>query len=279
MATSTNGGLSPKAYFHEHDDESHAPQVQVENNTASLSHSTYPSIMIDRHALQSEKLDDSLARTRLVAPSTAIANPAPLGLSAFALTTFLLSLFNAEVLDITVHNLIVGSALFYGGIVQVLAGMWEFRLGNVFGATAFSSYGAFWLSFAVIFIPNSGILEAYKGKTDQLENALGLYLLAWTIFTLMLLSATLKKSVAMVALFATLELTFIFLTIGKFTLSSGLTKAGGWLGFLTALIAWYNALAGIVAADEELSEIIYLPVGSLSRKDKLLKSSKSFLPK
>lgn len=86
---------------------------------------------------------------------TGLANPAPLGLAAFGLTTFVLSMYNAGV-GVGyggATNVVVGLALFYGGFVQLLAGMWEFRTGNTFGATAFSSYGAFWLSYATLFVP------------------------------------------------------------------------------------------------------------------------------
>src|SRR5437764_3418944 len=126
---------------------------------------------------------------RAPAAAAGVANPAPLGLCGFALTTFVLSSINAGWFPAGATNIVVGLALFYGGLAQLLAGMWEFRTGNTFGATAFTSYGAFWLSFAVIFIPGSGILAAFipKGGTAPdpaiLHPALGVYLLGWTIFT------------------------------------------------------------------------------------------------
>ncbi|KAA1123450.1 hypothetical protein PGTUg99_012243 [Puccinia graminis f. sp. tritici] len=112
-------------------------------------------------------------------PLRKFANPGPLGLSSFATTTFLLSLFNVQTRGIHTENLIVSMAFAYGGIVQVLAGMWEFACGNTFGATAFSSYGGFWISFGLILSPSSGILAAYATKKDELESALGLYLFSW----------------------------------------------------------------------------------------------------
>src|SRR5579859_715251 len=90
------------------------------------------------------------------APAAAIANPAPLGLSAFALTTFVLSAINSGIAPAGATNIIVGLALFYGGISQMLAGMWEFKAGNTFGATAFTSYGGFWLALGIVFVPGSG---------------------------------------------------------------------------------------------------------------------------
>jgi len=121
-----------------------------------------------------------------------VANPGPAGLFAFASTTFLLSLFNVNTRGIQTPNVIVGMAIFAGGLVQLLAGMWEFPRGNVFGATAFSMYGSFWMSYATIFIPSSGILDAYA--TDaELHNALGLYLMVWFMVTVMFILPVMRK--------------------------------------------------------------------------------------
>ncbi|MCO5561976.1 hypothetical protein L7F22_015602 [Adiantum nelumboides] len=93
-----------------------------------------------------------------------LANPGPLGLGAFALTTFVLSCYDARIFGVSTTdpvNVITGLALFYGGLAQILAGMWEFAVGNTFGATAFTSYGAFWLSFATFLIPSFGVGTAY----------------------------------------------------------------------------------------------------------------------
>src|SRR5579863_10314809 len=114
------------------------------------------------------------------AEAASVANPAPLGLCAFALTTFVLSTINAGWFPAGATNVVVGLALFYGGLGQILAGMWEFRSGNTFGATAFTSYGGFWLSFAIILIPGTGVLAAIL---PVVHSALGVYLLAWAIFT------------------------------------------------------------------------------------------------
>lgn len=180
------------------------------------------------------------------------ANPAPLGLCGFAATTFLLSLFNVQSRGITTPNLIVGLAMGYGGLVQLLAGMWEFATGNTFGATAFSSYGGFWISFGLIFWPQSGILAAYSGpeKTIQLENALGLYLITWFIFTFIMLVASLRTSLGLVALFFFLDLTFLILAMGKFyPETAAITKAGGVFGLITAFIAWYVAAANLLTPE------------------------------
>ncbi|MBE3559001.1 MAG: acetate uptake transporter [Ktedonobacteraceae bacterium] len=186
----------------------------------------------------------------------AVANPGPLGLCGFALTTFVLSAFNAGWLPGTGVNIVVGLALFYGGLAQLLAGMWEFRSGNTFGATAFSSYGAFWLSFAVIFIPGTGVLDALT-KANMLHPALGIYLLAWAIFTFLMFLGSLRINMATIAVFGLLTLTFLALGVGEFV-GGGLPMIGGYLGILTALAAWYAALAGILAAH---NGIFTLPVG------------------
>ncbi len=192
-----------------------------------------------------------------VAP--AIANPGPLGLSAFALTTFVLSSINAGWFSAGATTIVVGLALFYGGLAQLLAGMWEFKAGNTFGATAFTSYGAFWLSFAVIFIPGFGILGSLTaaGATDQ---ALGLYLLAWTIITAILLIASLRSNIALIAVFAFLTLTFLSLTIGKLSGSSTFGTLGGYLGIITAIVAWYTALAGLLGSGKASFSLPVWPI-------------------
>ncbi|KAH8983472.1 Gpr1 family protein, partial [Lactarius akahatsu] len=145
-----------------------------------------------------------------------LGNPAPLGLFSFASTTLVLSLYNAHARHVVVPNVVVGMALFYGGLGQFLAGMWEFATGNTFGATAFTSYGAFWLSFATLFIPNSGIGAAYAAATPGMEDdAIGIYLLAWMVVTFLFLIGAIRKSVGLTALFFFLTLTFMVLAIGE----------------------------------------------------------------
>lgn len=177
-------------------------------------------------------------------PPALLADPAPLGLSGFALTTFVLSLWNAGILAGNDVKIVIGLAVFYGGLAQLLAGMWEFRNGNTFGATAFSSYGAFWLSFAALFIPGFGI--SFGGTDSASETALGYYLIAWAIVTGLLLLGTFRLNGALVVVFALLFITYILLAIGAFTGSTGTTQIGGWVGLLTAIAAWYTALAGVL---------------------------------
>ena len=168
------------------------------------------------------------------------ADPAPLGLAAFALTTFLISVWNAGWADAG-SGAWIGYAFAYGGLCQLLAGMWEFRNRNVFGATAFSTYGGFWIGLA-IYIE----LVAPKLKAAVIPNDLGWILLAFAIFnTYMLLwSSFVNKGVF--AVFLTLEATEILLFAGQFSGSTGLIKAGGYVGILTALVAWYVSSAGVI---------------------------------
>ncbi|KAF2279370.1 glyoxylate pathway regulator [Westerdykella ornata] len=190
----------------------------------------------------------------LYAPShRKFANPAPLGLSAFALTTFVLSLINVGARGIHHPNLVVALAFGYGGLVQLLAGMWEMAVGNTFGATALSSYGGFWLAFAIILTPGGfnivGALEN-EGGAPAFLNSFGLFLMGWWIFTTLLLVCTLRSTIAFFGLFFTLDLAFLLLGIGYLrhdgtAPNSACIKAGGYFGLFAAFLAWYNALAGI----------------------------------
>jgi len=181
------------------------------------------------------------------------ANPAPLGLSAFALTTFVLSLINVGTRGITEPNIVVAIAFGYGGLIQLLAGMWEMAVGNTFGATALSSYGGFWISFGIILTPGGFEIASSIEATDKVAgflNSFGLFLMGWFIFTTILLLCTLKSTVAFFLLFFTLDMAFLMLGCGYLHQVGGapdpkLIKAGGAFGLAAAFLAWYNALAGI----------------------------------
>jgi len=193
-----------------------------------------------------------------------VGNPAPLGLFAFASTTLVLSLYNVHARHILVPNVVVGMALFYGGLAQFLAGMWEFAAGNSFGATAFTSYGAFWLSFATLLIPNSGIGAAYASAPAGMEeDAIGIYLLAWMIVTFLFFVGALRKSVGLTALFLFLTLTFMLLAIGALCKKENVSKAGGYIGIATALIAYYCGLAELLTSND----LFTIPIGKYERRD------------
>jgi len=182
------------------------------------------------------------------APSWMPADPAPLGLGAFALTTFILSGHNATFIPDLIW---VGPALFYGGLVQLLAGMWEFRNRNVFGATAFSTYGGFWLSLGIVVLLAS-VSKTFGAAlaTAGVANAVAWFLVAFAIFNTYMLLWSTRVSLAVFGVFLTLEATEIILAIGFFREAHGysayITHVGGWVGIATAAVAWYTSAAGVV---------------------------------
>jgi succinate-acetate transporter protein len=171
-------------------------------------------------------------------PGEAIADPAPLGLAGFALTTFVLSMFNAGLISSAGEPIVFGLALAYGGVAQILAGMWEFKNNNAFGATAFTSYGAFWLSFWAFEQFFAGDVPA-----ANVGDAVGVYLIGWGIFTLYMWIASFRVSVAVNVVFLLLTITFLLLGIGDSAANETITKAGGWFGLATAAAAWYASFA------------------------------------
>jgi uncharacterized protein len=169
-----------------------------------------------------------------------VADPGPLGLAGFALTTFVLSMFNAHLVSQAGEPVVLGLALAYGGIAQLLAGMWEFRTGNTFGAVAFTSYGAFWISFwALVTFFAKDIPAAHAG------DSIGLYLIAWGIFTSYMFVASLRTTAAVAAVFFALAVTYFLLGIGNSSNHVSVIKAGGWAGLVTAGLAWYASFAAV----------------------------------
>lgn len=168
-----------------------------------------------------------------------VANPAPLGLAGFAMTTFVLSMVNANLVGTEAVSHVLALAFAYGGLAQLLAGMWEFRAGNTFGALAFSSYGAFWLS---VFI---GVETSGAGFVAG--HGFALYLWAWAIFTAYMTVAALRVSGAVLLVFVLLTVTFVLLALGQDgSGSSTLTHAGGGVGIATAAAAWYASFGAVV---------------------------------
>ena len=189
------------------------------------------------------------------------ADPAPLGLAAFALTTFILSGHNASFIPDVIW---VGLAMFYGGLTQLLAGMWEFRNRNVFGATAFSTYGGFWLSLGVFVVARGDDEARRRADGPDVLNSLAWFLLAFAIFNTYMLFWSTRVSVAVFAVFLTLEITEILLAIGFFREAHGysayVTHVGGWVGIVTAACAWYASAAGVVNGMSPEKRV--LPVGA-----------------
>jgi uncharacterized protein len=187
-------------------------------------------------------------------PAT-VADPAPLGLAGFAMTTLVLSFANANIIKETGGiEVVLGLAAFYGGLGQLLAGMWEFKRGNTFGATAFSSFGAFWLSYWYIVnhLPSSDV-----------HQALGLYLIAWCLFTAYMTVAALRTSMAVLAVFVLLTLAFLFLGIGAFQngmpAPDAMTKVGGWVGIVTAAAAFYASAATVINSTHKRDVLPTMP--------------------
>jgi succinate-acetate transporter protein len=193
------------------------------------------------------------------AAASAIADPGPLGLAAFALTTFLLSAKNAGWTDGT--SAWLGFAFAYGGLCQLLAGMWEFRNRNVFGATAFSTYGGFWIGLGlyVLLVEPTAVKAGGANAESLVQNDLGWILLAFAIFNTYMLLWSTQVNAAVFGVFLTLEVTEIVLFIGNLSHSTGTVKLGGWIGVLTALVAWYASAAGVTNG---MPGRLSLPVGS-----------------
>jgi succinate-acetate transporter protein len=166
-------------------------------------------------------------------------------------------MFNAGLVSDKGEPIVYALALTYGGIAQFVAGLWEFRTGNTFGAVAFCSYGAFWLSFWAF-------VQFYATKVPAADagHAVGLYLIAWGIFTAYMFIASLRTTVAVAMVFVLLAITFIVLGIGNAGGSTGTIKLGGWLGLVTAVVAWYASFA--VVTNATFGRVV-LPVRPLSR--------------
>jgi uncharacterized protein len=195
------------------------------------------------------------------------ADPGPLGLAGFAGTTFVLSMINAGLVgDKSLVGggllpLVAALALAYGGIAQLVAGIWEFRTGNTFGAVAFVSYGAFWISFFFI-VQAAGAIA----KTE-LFSGLGLYLWMWGIFTALMFLAALRTTAVIALVFFLLALTFIVLGIGNSALAGGVVatngtiKLGGYIGLATAIVAWYAAISAVINSTYGRTVLPVFPIG------------------
>ncbi len=197
------------------------------------------------------------AREADVAPATETAgraigwtpaDPGPLGLGAFAMTTFVLSMYNADLINAGGTFVVLSLALAYGGVVQLLAGMWEFRTGNTFGAVAFSSYGAFWIAYYLLV---KAVIVPHLIAPGATSNAISVFLYAWAIFTTYMFIASLRTTGAVALVFLLLAATFWILAIGNASLAgttaatNSTIKLGGWVGLVTAAAAWYASFAAV----------------------------------
>lgn len=177
------------------------------------------------------------------------ANPAPLGLMGFGMTTVLLNIHNAGFF--AMDPMILAMGVFYGGIAQVIAGIMEYRTGNTFGLTAFTSYGLFWLSLVAIIL---------SGNADQ--GFLGWYLFLWGVFTAYMYLGTLRKNRALQVVFGSLAVLFFLLAIGHWADSETVTKIAGYEGIFTGASAIYLAAAEVL---NETYNTVVLPIGAIAK--------------
>jgi succinate-acetate transporter protein len=176
-----------------------------------------------------------------------LANPAPLGLMGFGMTTVLLNLHNAGLFAL--GSMILAMGIFYGGIAQIIAGIMEFKKGNTFGTTAFTSYGLFWISLvALILLPKLGWIEAPSNI------AMGFYLFMWGLFTLFMYFGTKTKNKALQTVFLTLTILFFLLALGDFLNSPVIKIIAGIEGVFCGFSAIYLAMAEVI--NESLGRVV-----------------------
>ncbi|EQL00371.1 Gpr1 family protein [Ophiocordyceps sinensis CO18] len=217
-------------------------------------------------------------------PFFKVANPGPLGLISFALTTFVLGLYQCgaglpgsnPMGDVGPDQAVFGLAVFLGGASQFIAGIMEFRVGNTFGTTAHCSYGAFWLAFAMFLVPSLGIKQAYHGDERAYSFALGIFLFLWFFLTLIFFMAALKTNIAILVVFGFLALTYLFLSIAQFVSTTHVTaairvnRAGGAFAILSALAAFYTGGSGLMTED---TTWVRFPLGQFSYTPKQPKAT------
>jgi succinate-acetate transporter protein len=174
-----------------------------------------------------------------------LANPAPLGLAGFALTTTILSLYNAKLLPAAGVSVVVPIAFAYGGLAQMVAGIWEMKSGNTFGYVAFFTYGAFWVAYALlVWSLGAGLLSLGAGSAAG--DAIGIFLAMFGVFTFYMWIASFKTNWTLFVVFLLLWITFFVLAIGNFNSSPSTVQAGGYVGILTAISAFYGSAAQVV---------------------------------
>ena len=171
------------------------------------------------------------------------ANPGPLGLLGFGMTTVLLNLHNAGLLPLSIVIVAMGIAL--GGLAQIIAGIRELCQGNTFGGTAFTAYGLFWWSLVLIWVNPF----AASGLESASKVAMGYYLLLWGLFTLFMFIGTLKHNRATQVVFGSLTILFMLLALGDFTGNHGITTFAGYVGIFCGLSAFYSAMGQILNAE------------------------------
>lgn len=203
-------------------------------------------------------VDDDPMRAAVIGngrPVPAIADPAPLGLAGFAVTLLVFSMFTAGLVDRTGLPVVLGLALAYGGIAQLLAGMWEFRRGNTFGAAVFGSFGAFWLSYWLL-------QQFFAGRIPGTErsSAIALFYISWAILTALLWVASTRTTAVVSLMLFLLTLSFLLLGIGDAGTHDELVKIGGWFGLVSAAAALYGAFASLINGTVDRTLVPLVPL-------------------
>jgi len=182
---------------------------------------------------------DQLKSSASIEVREKLANPAPLGLAGFGLTTLILNIVNADLIAKESIGMVLPVGLLYGGLAQFLAGMWEMKKNNTFGFTAFSSFGAFWMALGImIILENTEVVEPVP------KNGLSVFLGAWGLFTAYMFIGTLKISRALQMVFGTLTILFFLLAWGEH--NETVMKIAGWEGILCAASALYASAALVI---------------------------------
>ena len=219
---------------------------------------------IDQQSEPAAARPPAAAQAPVTAAGVAWGNSAPLALAGFATTTFMLSMINANLVNFGTLPVVFGVAFAFGGLAQLISGVIQLRMGNTFGGMLFTGYGAFWLSLFAI-----GDLFLKAVPVTQVGHALGLLLYAFGIFTVIMLAASLRTSIAVVTTLFLLAVTFFVLGVGNYTAAvplpaaSGLIRTGGWIGLAVAAGAFYLALAEVCEASYGRA---ILPLGPLAKK-------------
>ena len=198
-------------------------------------------------------------------PKHEFGNASALGLASFALSAFVLGLYYAGAKGISTPNVIVSLAVFYGGLAEFLAGVWEFFNGNTFAFTVFCSYGSFWITFGCMNVPSFGILSAYEDPV-MLGNALGFFDCLGYIYILMLL-LTFKATVVFVLLFATLDVGFFTLAAANMTGNATCTQVGGIFVVISSICGWYGMISGMADKFNSYFTVHPLPVPQFGKKN------------
>lgn len=201
-------------------------------------------------------------------PSRKYANPTPIGMAGFGMSQIVFSVINFHGQGVKLPHVMVGLALFYGGLVSIIAGIWEIVVENTFSAVTLLSYGGMWCSWAVCYIPGFGIISAYSDVPKQLTSGLGFFFLLWTLFTWGMWLCTFKSTLAIFMMFLLLGMSQLLLAISNFGGSRGCQDAGGIIGIIAGVFIWYIAYSGVASKDNSYFSVrsILLP-GAVGWRD------------